>query len=746
MHTDDPDLAWSPDLAQKISGRVDFDPSKLLVGSRELSDFVNNPIATQFLVSGARGMGKSLALACKVIQLKNSEGYRERTNEDAKPYRMLPDAFPFMFSMNKSGRVHLSGQQLYELESAQKWEGIWLACLGTYLAAWILRDQRQNLLDTELGLPAWSLDLCKRAQDCLSLSPREEPFSSLLRVAIRLSGNDMHNFYEDHLTGLLKKRSGPIALCIDGIDEAIGYLRSVDGKSERHSLFTTHEAVTVLDGLSGQQREESFSELARGAWIAAQRGYAAAAASINQSNAGIRVLGSMRMEARLGLPASLNDVEKNWEANIFDLSVQEQQFHDIFLANIDRSDEERMAAPQATNLMERFAGVAMLPPQEVPDTKEPLLQYILRKTFRTPRGMVQIGGAIYAKQHRHGGRHEDEKQHVHRIISAVNACAAGDVFAEHLSQQMPPLDPQVLTWATGNIRSNILNLPEVRSLNKAHQTTLPTDKTSLSEHLFAAGLLGVPREMDGQWRQFFVPHRGASSEDDWQGHRAWLERARFYVLHPAFSAYVCRQRGLSHQEFYRSSFLVGDGLPCPEYFFPGAVKVTAFDSGSHGKQLRAEFQAQNGQAVHLQLRIDSVAYLFFFSMVYALFQSPAGTTSVDVEDIADAAQKLFAAGYLHHAYGRGGSTGPEKYLKAHLEEIDIHKAPTKERCIRVINDWFKKYTREDWDIHIEDEGKPGEVLPIFSLRYRSDDPSQPSTNAAIVVIDKLDIDFRATIS
>lgn len=712
-------LAWNPDLVNSLKGREQLNTKELVVkveGS-ELQKFLDTDGPDKYLVSGARGMGKSLALAYKVAKLKESG-----------TSHMLPDAFPFMYRLTSKKRVDLSAQQLYELKSPKQWWDIWLVCLGTFIAASIARDRHQTLSAQEHAFP-WATKLVEAANELVRADARVEPFTALLNKAIPLSGNDLRKFFDDHLLEVLGTRQENITICVDGIDEAIGY---VDERGSHHSLFTSQkDKVTIIEGVQEQreEREVHFGNLARDAWIAAQQGYAGAAANITAQVTGIRVLGSLRSEAKADLVKSFDDVDAKWQM-IRDLSTGDEAFAEIFKTNIDRSNH--MAKPEAADMIERFAGVASIPSKVVAGQEEALLDYLRRHCFNTPRGLVQLGGAIH-EMVRNGAMKSTEDQ-ISGIIVAVNTCADKIVLEEHLSQQLPQLSPQVLALCRDRLEHNILSQAELARLNDLYKETFPQDGRSLSEQLYEAGLLGVPKEIAREWKQFFIRSGTAITKDEWSTHKATLLNASFAVIHPAFSARLCRESGREKQDFYRTNFIVGDGLPCPALFFPGAICVKERVRAMNHKELYATFEGPDDKPVELPLNRNHVAYCFLFSLILALSRSEE--PSVTSQDLIQAAKDLAAAGYMNKSYGRPTSFLPHVYLRIQLPKLDPDRVQDY-LGIRTLKMLFKEYLGSEWHIHVMDEGYANGNM-CFSLAYSLDNSQHNPAN-------KQEIEFRVVV-
>lgn len=709
------ELAWAADLVQSISGRGQFDAKGLVVASGDLRTFLDSDESSKIIVSGARGMGKSIALAYKVSKLQ--AGAR---------YRVLPSIFPFMYGLAKKS-IPLSGQQLHDFGVAARWRAVWLVTLGVLLASWVRREARSAL--SREDFPGWSHELIDEANRWAGT--RDEPFSSLVGIALKLASNNLENFFNEYLLSILKERTLSLAICVDSIDEAIAYLNTA---GQVHSLFSKQFDVSI-EVEKGDIQSVKFGPLARGAWIAAQQGFAAAAARItSQAGYGVLVLGSLRLEARQSLPENLDDVDSKWESFIEDLRVDRAEFSEIFASNIARSDEQRLARPDAVDPVERFVGFSSIASRVVPDATEAVLDYVVRHTFHTPRGMVQIGGAIYAKLP--VGISKLANIHGHqsaRVVDAVNACAAEVVLKEHLSQLMPQLDSRAFDFAVAELPHNILSQIEMRRLNARYADKHPDDGRPLLDQLFTAGLIGVPKESDGAWIQYFP---------DYEASRFSVTipvNAPFVVVHPALSAKRCESRP---EDYYRSTFLVGSGLPCPSVFYPAAITVKRIDRGAQ-KQLVAEFEGEESEPIPYVKSVNSVAYCFLFSLLYALHSGKR--SSVTVAEVEEAAMDLAAAGLLSEAYGHPPEE-PHKYLAGRLQALDPSTAKGSVQALRDLTSWFAENLHGQWRVSVQDLGFEKEKDLCFSVQSTlTSRLFSRSTKQVFGDIDWQDIDFRVRV-
>jgi hypothetical protein len=708
------ELAWAADLVQSISGKEQFDAKGLVIAHGGLRSFFDDDESSKIIVSGARGMGKSVALAYKVSKLQ--AGSR---------YKMIPAVFPFMYGMAKKS-IPLTGQQLYELGSAAKWRAIWLVSVGIFLAAWIRREERA-VLDRS-SFPGWAGELVDEANKWSGT--RDEPFAAIVGVAVKLTSNRLENLYNEHISPILSGRSRRLAICVDAIDEAIAFSTST---GDVHSLFSRQSDVKI--DFDGQAQYIKFSRLARDAWIAAQQGFAAAAARItSQTVYGIRVLGSLRLEARQHLPEQLEDVESKWESFIEDLKADRSDFAEIFSANVDRSDEDRFVNQEAADPVERLVGFKEIESRVVPHATETVLDHIVRHSFQTPRGLVQIGGAIYNKLPTGMSKTTGTlEQQTDRVIASINGCAADTVLKEHLSQLMPQLDERILQFALGSLEHNILSQIEMTRLNKKYAASQPTDTRPLLDQLFSAGLLGIPRKSENGWGQYFPDY------EDSRENLAIPANAPFVLVHPALSAKRCQS---NPEDYYRSTFLVGSGLKCPAVFYPAAITVKCIDKGIR-KQLIALFEGNAAEPAVYNKSTRAVAYCFLLSLLFSLHTRQS--SSVTAREIVEAAKDLAAAGMLEPSYGNP-AVEPHRYLEKRFEELDTATAKADEQAIRDISQWFTTELDGQWRVCIEDEGHQVRDL-CFSIQSKlTNRLISKSATQTFGDIDALDIDMRIRVS
>jgi len=709
------ELAWAADLVQSISGKGQFDAKGLVIASGGLRSFLDSDESSKIIVSGARGMGKSIALAYKVSKL-----------QAGAKYRVIPDVFPFMYGLAKKS-IPLTAQELHELGVATRWRAIWLVGLGVLLAAWIRREARSSLDKGQF--PTWAQDLVDEANKWGGT--RDEPFAAVVGIALKLTSNNLETFFNNSLLPILKERSQSLAICVDSIDEAIAFSAS-DGQV--HSLFSRQSDLQI-ESEKGQVRNLKFGPLARDAWIAAQQGFAAAAARItSQSGYGILILGSLRLEARQSLPDNLDDVDSKWESFIEDLKVNRAEFSEIFASNIARSDEHRLVLPDAQDPVERFVGFSSVESRVVPDASEPVLDYVVRHTFHTPRGMVQIGGAIYARLPMGAAKAAGTlEQQTERVIDCVSACAADVVMKEHLSQLMPQLEVQALNFAASELQHNILSQVEMRRLNQWYSEIRPGEDRPLLDQLFAAGLIGVPRKSESDWNQHFPDYESSRNSVSLPAN------VPFVVVHPALSAKRC-QSGV--EDYYRSTFLVGSGLPCPSIFYPAAITVKRIDRGVH-KQLVAEFEGEEAEPIPYVTSINSVAYCFLFSLLFALHS--AKKSSVTVSEVEEAAKDLAAAGLLSETYGHPLEE-PYKYLSRRLQLVVPSTAKGSEPALRELTNWFKENLHSQWRVTVQDLGFKKNKDLCFSVQSTlTSRLFSKSKKQVFGDIDWQDIDFRVRV-
>jgi hypothetical protein len=516
MSVDQDKFAWVADIMDVISGRPLTESKYGLMETSELQEFLADE-GTSLIVSGARGMGKSIALYTKAVRMSRKD-----------EVRLVVNHHPFVNRLPQNS-ILIPISQLKIFESHRAWLPIWKVVIGGLIAARYQKDIGHANLTV------------------ISDSPEEKHFLVLLNEAIQ----NPHSEHISSILGWLVNRNlkpetyeswfykfepvitsaaGHSTYCIfiDAIDEAI----NINSPEE---IF--HEPINA---------RLRFNQL----WVSAQTAFADTAYYFRRKYfQKLRVYGSMRPEAVSQFPDKAQVTKSKVKEMFCVLKYDSEALCKIFEFNIARTSKSRLADLSADNPIKKFIGHKTLLNRVVWSSEEKFFDHILRHSFLSPRDVVVIGAGIR------------DVNPIARLLStkdvtdAINNSAIG-VFHEHIQNVYPPWNP-LLEQGFNFLTSNIIDDLEMARIENNFRIAIENKAENLFENLYLRQLIYIPK------LDLNKEHRLCAYDPDIDS--ALPTNIGYCALHPALSAFLFSRSkgGLIKEDFYSHHFVVEPGAKVP---------------------------------------------------------------------------------------------------------------------------------------------------------------------------------------
>ncbi|HXB02035.1 MAG TPA: ATP-binding protein [Opitutaceae bacterium] len=426
----------------------------------------------KFLVSGARGTGKTL-----LIRLKSAMYREKKTGTHFIPNTELVERLD-------AANVSFSDEDLSGFTQPNIWVSVWRICLE-YV---ILRS-----LGTDL--PSALTEFFGEANRVASVLPEILRNRGALNRLLRLKNQE--------LTARIENLDRPVAMFIDSVDEALS----------PHVGYTFYEF--------SQARDMTQGNLDPAIWMNAQVGLFEAIKQIHHVNHHIRIFAAIRHEAY----AARRTASHQDSDYVCEIEYTPAKLRQIFVHNITRTDRTRLAKPDAADPITQFFGYPTLEhafvrsPNGDP-VSEDIFDFILRHTFGRPREVVTFGQIIY---------HEEAVQRTPERIRQLIHTVASKGFNYFQKEIIPFWNYKVARELFLHAHANVLTLAEVRRI--ARSVTATTGHKHPFCYLISRGLIGYTMKEDhgarGLVQRFEIPGEHAFNEE------FQFPQSRYFIFHPA---------------------------------------------------------------------------------------------------------------------------------------------------------------------------------------------------------------------
>lgn len=568
------ELAWVPDIAAEFSHSAasgalsHFQP----VEPNPTTSFVQARAIKAQIVCGGRGMGKSTLLLYRIRHVRQHLDAVFVRNVPPHGFRLAPNT------------IRIPKQAFWQFSAVEPWVAAWRIVLGCLFAFAIKRRADASLAANRLDdwLKVFGVE---RKDDFFHSvvselqrwgnNPHDQCVAEMIEAILRFrpSVDAMNLVYEKKIRPLYSER-----LQVDGGEKH--WVVFVDAIDEACSDFATKRDLLHAD-LSTSYVDnkavtaENVQVLAQQIWVNAQTGYALAAHDIKEaSNSQLNAFGTIRSETFPSFVAYSNLTQSKIDFFVLRIGVTDRLLRAVFNLNVDLMGESERIAPKAglspskdVAAGQALCGVHQVYSRTVFPYAEDVFSLLARHSFKTPRGLVMLGGEVrnLSVSPRDDGA-DGRWRHPRAVIEVVNR-KAKDVLREYLDTLFPPWDPSYES-AFNLFQSNILDRAQVDEIERQFALLRPSAPQRLIDYLYGVGLVGIPAlegPNDSAVQRFWIPGEIV---------RPLPEEYGFVILHPAFSAYVRDQLSARQQlTFYSRELVANPGGNCPVVLRRPIVRV-----------------------------------------------------------------------------------------------------------------------------------------------------------------------------
>jgi hypothetical protein len=543
-------VPWATDASELLRGRHgdvrnrEWIRDLHLIESNGLKEYERGtPV-----VASWRGNGKSTLVTRRAVRLLLDGNGADVT--------LRPHA-PFINELVAKS-IELSDEQLGNgLTSSERWYFIWRCTLIVHLACMILRYRNikgvnseeisailykecslENALDgnQKLSLHSFILSVWEGAK-----GHRESIAGSLSRLIDSGLSNVILSSWSKLISTVADDVSPErtFSIHIDAIDEAFGTInggRLLDDEGKSHDETPGREHLRHIRSL---------------AWIAAQKGFLAAAHVIPREISVARIYGSIRIEASLNLNDSdytlMGTTRQKFDGStLTKLSYSPSELQKIYELNVDATDYEDLACPSESDRSSRLFGFTEVKHSTVYGVIESVFQLFYRHTFGTARDLVAI--AKSAKGCAVANQRKIDTERFFKAIDHAATCAFSD-----WSAAVVPVFHNEIRAASLKITRNWFNSSEISKIEES------CGYPGLIDKLYSRGMVGIP-ERSVKDNGFTFSFRTPDGKEEFIS-----KEVDYAVLHPALSSWICSNSVTQDKRvgFYSSEFVVGQGVKCP---------------------------------------------------------------------------------------------------------------------------------------------------------------------------------------
>lgn len=614
-------IAWEPEITNfirrgnKRKGYIDAMNLTFITSFQHLVEFEDDLDSKKYILVGAKGTGKSLALARKASKFGR---YINRIT--------VPRYYPY-FSAFVSNSLSVSLDKKSEVSQYCNhywWVQIWTLAIST-----IFIHALKNYGETPMG----TYLIQKRKFAVSGFNAAEEFFNSMAEAL-----DNLESAKQEGTTVVLNailSRNFDANVCQDWFQHLL-----------RSELVLKSEESC---GLFIDQVDEAFNEYRKtpegqqlSIWEAAQNGLIDASGTISTiTSDAFRVFASIRAEAfrsysRWGTKGPLQK-----GSTCVEIVYSVDDLEKIFVSNINQTPPGKLAS-KGGSPRSKFFGVEQYEYPYIINEMEDPIGWVRRHTLGSPRELVFIGQKISLMP--------PLDRSSRTLVSEVINDAASEVLKEYKQVMIPPWDLSILDFYSF-FKHNALCPNDISAINsEARKLDVIRGKEfDPLKYLYNNGFLGTPKLTDTKRQshsQYFLDITKRAVDKN-------LPRSNFYLLHPVLYSDILSTLSPSEQEmFHNPSFIVGDGYACPKTLKAPKIivsidiqNVVANISYHHRMEKAWVFPEEIQSCTIPDLAIDdhsNVDQYFIYALLIAIYTKKSN--SVDEKDIYNAIEALISDG------------------------------------------------------------------------------------------------------
>lgn len=507
--------AWETEVSKYFhtGGKAQVDANKLpLVGHRSFRDFLNDVDDRGRILVGSKGLGKSTGLARKAVQLKNDG------------YRIIPMYHPYIVLLQEIN-IDIHEDEYSKFREHGYWSVMWKMVIATVLVIEInkkavIEKGLQKVLGCSVNKSEWEVfeKIGRKYQDCIT--NRQDYVTPIIDIFLRrnFSQNQIHLWLGEYVYPRLKITKGEYhAIILDQVDQAF------------------------------RRYHDKQSDLAEGVlsvWEAVQTGLVDAIGEMQDIGAGsFHIYAAIRSEAyrKYALHGRQNKAQVS--SYCVELNYDNDLLEDIFNLNVKLTDRSDLAIPDARSHAKRYLGVKEFRNVNVPGTLEPVIQWLVRHTFGSPRELVWHGKRI-------GENIPPAKRANRKAMSLTINETANNILSDYLAEMVPPWDSSV-EMVYESLNHCVLSKEKVEEISNRYKEKFGRCPI---RYLYSCGLIGYANS----GTQSFLKISRTGNEN-------LFPDASYYLLHPCLYSRVIEKLSAEDRAgFVSHSIVVGNNLECPE--------------------------------------------------------------------------------------------------------------------------------------------------------------------------------------
>ncbi len=583
--------AWETEVSKYFhtGGKAQVDANKLpLVGHKSFREFLSDVDDLGRVVVGSIGLGKSTGLARKAVQLKNDG------------YRIVPMYHPYIVLLQEIN-VDIHEDEYSKFREHGYWSVMWKMVISTVLVLEINKEavSKQGLhqvLGCAVNKAEWEVfkRIGTRYQDCIA--NRQDYITPIIDIFLRrnFSQSQIYLWLGEFVQPKLKVTHGEYyTIILDQVDQA--FRRYHDKQSD-----LTEGVLSV--------------------WEAVQTGLVDAIGEMQDIGAGtFRIYAAIRSEAyrKYSLHGKQNKAQVS--SYCVELNYDNELLEEIFNLNVKLTDRNELAVSDAPSHAERYVGVSEFRNVNVPRTTEPVVQWLVRHTFGSPRELVWHGRRI-------GENIPPSRRANRRTMSLTINETANEIFNDYLAEMVPPWDASVEVVFSSLIHC-VLSKEQVNEISARYSQTL--GKCPI-RYLYSCGLLGYANAGS----QSFLKISRTGNENQFPD-------AAYYLVHPCLYNRIIEQlSAVDRAGFISHSIIVGNNLECPEEIYKPRFVIyfdmdqqTAYvskmplDSGWNPPT--EQIHANRIEALTISPDCEDVGSLFLFALLACVSEKRKRNPGID---------------------------------------------------------------------------------------------------------------------
>ena len=494
-----------------------------------LQEFLRNDNSQTQILVGAKGTGKSLALAVKASLVKSREA--------SKKLFVIPQYFPFMWRLS-AGQLTVPKKNISHYCEAPTWLSIWKLVLSSVFCLHLHRRTSNEISGKDTHLKTFGEVL-----DC--------PKGSNERVFFDFVG-ELYSEHGKTRADILTPIIGEILtrqVDSQGVEKWFNsyLLRHINS---RHDGNKTYIFVDQIDEAAKALVSELNPDQGAKLWYAIQIGLIDAASELADQGTRCYVYSAVRTEAYEHYSyMGIRGLAKIADDFCITMEYTNEQLHQIFEDNVRRTEASELANTNGSTANKFFGVEHFDHPYVLGDSEDPV-SWVVRHSFGIPRELVWHGGNILRNI-------PSSKRNDRTVVSSFVNKLGAKIFEDYITFLVPQWDDTV-ELVFKQIKHNVI--PSQLAYEIDAKFAQPYNGVRPILYMYQRGLIGAPIANPAKrntYLQNFLPPGTHHSVVE-------LPASDMYILHPCMNEKV-KSKLLPEEagQFVTPWFIAGHGKECP---------------------------------------------------------------------------------------------------------------------------------------------------------------------------------------